>query len=71
MTEATELELLAARGGDNAAMIWGEQAAADGLRYAGSSNPVLGGGGMVLAAAGGWVWAFGNFADGFTRLLTR
>jgi hypothetical protein len=71
MNELTVSELNEVKGGDNAAMIWGAQAASDGLHYATNSggNLLVMGEGTLLAAAGGWVWAAGSFVDGIMSLF--
>ena len=64
-------ELAMINGGDNSAMVWGEQAASTGLNYATNSgaNVLVMTEGTLLAAAGGWVWAVGNFVDGIANLF--
>lgn len=56
-------------GQDGALTVFGAQLAADGLNHANSSNPVVAAAGLVIAAAGGWLWAFGSFGDGLAGLI--
>lgn len=57
--EMTEQELVAVVGGDNAWMIWGEQAAADGLAAMDSGSVAKMGIGTVFACAGGYAYMLG------------
>lgn len=71
MNELTANEMHEIKGGDNAGMIWGAQAASDGLQYATNSggNLLVMAEGTLLASAGGWVWAAGSFIDGLASLF--
>jgi hypothetical protein len=57
--EMTEHELVAVAGGDNAWMIWGEQAAADGLAAMDSGSATKMGIATLFASAGGYAYMLG------------
>ena len=65
MKQINEGDLSRIMGGDNAAMVWGAQAASDGLAAMDSDNEVKQGVGMLLASAGGWVYVAGFIWDMF------
>lgn len=72
MNSLNEIELEQIHGGwtaDGALTVFGAQLAADGLTHAGSGNPLVAGTGVIAAAAGGWIWAFGTAFDGIAGLL--
>lgn len=72
MNSLNEIELEQIQGGwtqDGALTEFGAALAADGLVYADSSNPLIAGLGVIVAAAGGWTWAAGSAIDAIGSLF--
>jgi hypothetical protein len=70
MNTLTDKELIGINGGMQSALTeLGEHLAADGLTYMDSNSKLKASGGLFVAAAGGWLWAFGSAYDGLMSLF--